>query len=61
MIGEARTGGVINYIAAKDSTLWMSLMISEGACDSITGLFIDGEEQVIRRTTDGVISIVSGE
>ena len=58
--GEARTGGVMVYMLEDDSDFWVVYAISKGACDSITGLYIDGERQTISRSADGVVTITEG-
>ena len=58
--GETRTGGAIAYAHADGADLWMVYAISKGACDSVTGLYIDGERQSISRSS-GVVTITSGK
>ena len=59
--GEARTGGVLAYILADGRDLWVVYALSRGACDSLTGLYIDGERQAIRRTAAGVVTVAEGK
>ena len=59
--GEARTGGVLAYVHEDGADLWVVYAISKGACDSVTGLYIDGERQDISRTAAGVVTVASGK
>ena len=59
--GEARTGGVLAYMLQDDRDFWAVYEVSKGACDSVTGLYIDGERQEISRSADGVVTIASGK
>ena len=58
--GEALTGGVIVYAHEDGRDLWVVYCISEGACDSVTGIYINGEEQNITRTSQGAVTIDDG-
>ena len=46
--GEARTGGVLAYLLENEKDLWVVYALSKGACDSITGLYIEGVKQTLR-------------
>ena len=59
--GEVRTGGVLAYVAESGDDCWIVLTLSEGACDSVTGLYIDGDKQNITRSNAGVITIRDGK
>ena len=59
--GEALTGGVVAYAFSHNRDMWVVYAISRGACDSITGLYIDGKRQTLARTAAGVITITSGK
>ena len=58
--GETRVGGVVCYAGEKDKDLWLVMALSEGACEEITGLYIDGQKQTIRND-NGTISILEGD
>ena len=62
--GIARTGGVIAFAGVNDNNdkeLWMVYLMSEGPCNKITNVFVDGEEQEIERNSSGVITFPSGD
>ena len=59
--GEARTGGVLAYILADDRDIWVVYALSKGACDRLTGLYIDGEKQTVSRTDDGIVTVSAGK
>ena len=58
--GECRVGGVIAYAGEKGKDLWLVMALSEGACEEITGLYIEGKKQTIRNDS-GVVSVTDGE
>ena len=61
--GEARTGGQVAFAGESDNgkDYWTVIALSEGACERITGLYLAGDKQEIARTSEGVITITSGQ
>ena len=49
--GEARTGGMLCYLAESGKTLSAVYALSRGECEGITGLWIDGQEQQLETAT----------
>ena len=59
--GEAKTGGVIVYTLEDDRDFWVVYAVSKGACDSITGIYVDGEKHGVQREQDGSLLATAGK
>ena len=52
VIGRAKVGGNLVWLAEKDKKLWLALVLSEGACDGIEKIYINGEAVELTRVAD---------
>jgi len=60
VVGRARVEGIPVWIKESDNDFYMVLAISEGSCDRIERLWVQGEEVEIDRTPEGVITPAQG-
>lgn len=51
VVGRARVAGVLHYWGAQHRTARMGVILSEGPCDRVEAVWIDGERVQMARTT----------
>ena len=56
ILGETRTGGSLKFYEQVDRDFWMAFYLSEGPCESIEAIWVDGESVPFTRSGNRLVA-----